>query len=71
MWDHLNSQTLLGGKQDGTATLERSLMDAEPWDERLLEKRRVIQGEDITPGISLAAKGKMSLFNGEIWRPQL
>lgn len=56
---------MLLGKQGGTATLERSLMGAGPLGEWLLEKGRVTQAEDITPGITLPAKGENIAFQ---WR---
>ena len=62
---HRNSQTLLVGKQAGTATQERSLMGAGPPGEWLLEKGRVTQAEDTTPGIPLPSKGGKYPFSVE------
>lgn len=62
---HRNSQTLLVGKQGGTATQERSLVGAGPLGEWLLEKGRATQAEDITPGLLSPAKGENIPFQ---WR---
>lgn len=59
------THTLLRGRRDGTATLERSLTDTEALAERLLGNRIVTRCESHHPTITFPAKGKNVPFQ---WR---